>query len=281
MSTSEVDAPPGAGKGPATRRGMSKRRRAQLTRWAVYALTLVLLAVLAANVQWADLQDALFRPELIAEQFPEILTQAARNTLIFTFFGFSGGLLLGLLLALMRLSSSRPYRAFAVAYIEIFRGLPALLTLLLVGQALPIALGFRIPFTYGAGSFALAIVSAAYIAETVRSGIEAVPKGQMEAARSLGMTKTRAMATIVIPQGFRVIIPVLTNELVLLLKDTSLISVLGVTAATKELTRFGRDGVVSTANATPLIVAGMVYLALTIPLTRLAALLERRTGAGR
>jgi polar amino acid transport system permease protein len=281
VSASDLDTRQPAGPPSGGPRRMSRRRRAQLARWGVYAVTVAVLVALATAIRWGDLQDALFRPGLITEQFPEILTQAARNTLIFTLFGFSGGLALGLLVALMRLSSIRPYRAAAVAYIEIFRGLPALLTLILVGQALPIALGVRIPGTYGAGSFALAIVSAAYIAETVRSGIEAVPKGQMEAARSLGMTKTRAMATIVIPQGFRIIIPVLTNELVLLLKDTSLISVLGVTAATKELTRFGRDGVISNANATPLIVAGMVYLALTIPLTRLAGLLERRTGAGR
>jgi polar amino acid transport system permease protein len=271
----------GSAPPPTGRRRLSRRQRSRLVRYGVYALTAAVLAFLAVTVQWGEVQDALLRPELIRDQFPEILTQAARNTLIFTFFGFSGGMALGLLLALMRLSSIRAYRGVAIGYIEVFRGLPALLTLILVGQGLPIALGIRIPFTYGAGSVALAVVAAAYIAETLRAGIEAVPRGQMEAARSLGMSHSRAMGTIVIPQAFRVIIPPLTNELVLLLKDTSLISVLGVTAATKELTRFGRDGVITTANATPLIVAGLVYLALTIPLTRLARVLERRGGAGR
>jgi polar amino acid transport system permease protein len=101
----------------------------------------------------------------------------------------------------------------------------------------------------------------------------------MEAARSLGMSYSRAMITIIIPQALRIIVPPLTNEFVLLIKDTSLISVLGVTAGTRDLARFGRDGVNSTANATPLIVAGLVYLAMTVPLTQLVAWMERREKA--
>ena len=85
--------------------------------------------------------------------------------------------------------------------------------------------------------------------------------------------------TIIIPQALRIIVPPLTNEFVLLIKDTSLISVLGVTAGTRDLARFGRDGVNSTANATPLIVAGLVYLAMTVPLTQLVAWMERREKA--
>ncbi len=260
---------------------MTRRRRAQLTRWTIYAASIALLVGVAFVVDWARLQDKMFRPDLVWDQFPEIVLQAARNTLIFTFFGFSGGLVLGLGLALMRISPIGPYRWFAAIYIDVIRGLPALLVLIFIAFGLPIALGVRIPFTYGRGSLALAIVASAYIAETIRAGIEAVPKGQMEAARSLGMSYSRAMATIVIPQAFRIIIPPMTNELVLLLKDTALISVIGVTAATKELTRFGREGVVSNANATPLIVAGIMYLVLTIPMTRLAGRLEKRAREAR
>ncbi|PKN81467.1 MAG: ABC transporter permease [Chloroflexi bacterium HGW-Chloroflexi-9] len=252
-----------------------------LGQWALYGGTLAVVMFLAVAVDWARLQDKMFRTDLVLDQFPRIVTQAAKNTLIFTAFGFAGGLALGVVLALMRLSTFRPYRWFAAVYIDVIRGLPALLVLIFIAFGLPIALDIRIPGTYGRGSVALAIVSSAYIAEVVRAGIEAVPKGQTEAARSLGMSHGQAMRRIVIPQAFRIIIPPMTNELVLLLKDTALISVIGVTEATKELTRFGRDGVNANANATPLVVAGLVYLALTLPMTRLAGYLERRARASR
>jgi polar amino acid transport system permease protein len=252
-----------------------------LIRWAIYGGSLAFVVAVAFLVDWARLQDKMFRPDLVADQFPEIVTQAAKNTLIFTAFGFTGGMVLGLLVALMRLSSVGPYRWAAAVYVDVLRGLPALLVLIFIAFGLPIALGLRIPGTYGRGSVALAIVSSAYIAEVIRAGIEAVPKGQLEGARSLGMSYSQGMRRIVLPQAFRLIIPPMTNELVLLLKDTALISVIGVTDATKELTRFGRDGVNSNANATPLVVAGLVYLALTIPMTRLAGYLERRAKESR
>jgi len=270
---------------PAQEPPPSRRRllvsRATLGQWALYGGTLAVILFLAVAVDWARLQDKMFRTDLVLDQFPRIVTQAAKNTLIFTAFGFAGGLALGVVLALMRLSTFRPYRWFAAVYIDVIRGLPALLVLIFIAFGLPIALDIRIPGTYGRGSVALAIVSSAYIAEVVRAGIEAVPKGQTEAARSLGMSHGQAMRRIVIPQAFRIIIPPMTNELVLLLKDTALISVIGVTEATKELTRFGRDGVNENANATPLVVAGLVYLALTLPMTRLAGYLERRARASR
>jgi len=270
---------------PAQEPPPSRRRllvsRATLGQWALYGGTLAVILFLAVAVDWARLQDKMFRTDLVVDQFPRIVTQAAKNTLIFTAFGFAGGLALGVVLALMRLSTFRPYRWFAAVYIDVIRGLPALLVLIFIAFGLPIALDIRIPGTYGRGSVALAIVSSAYIAEVVRAGIEAVPKGQTEAARSLGMSHGQALRRIVIPQAFRIIIPPMTNELVLLLKDTALISVIGVTEATKELTRFGRDGVNENANATPLVVAGLVYLALTLPMTRLAGYLERRARASR
>ncbi len=262
------------------------RRRSRLVSartisWATYAVTVVVVLVVVFGVDWARLQDKMFRPDLVAAQFPRIVTQAAKNTLIFTAFGFSGGLALGLLIALMRLSPSRPYRWFAAVYTDVLRGLPALLVLIFIAFGLPIALDLRIPGTYGRGSLALAIVSSAYIAEVIRAGIEAVPKGQMEAARSLGMSYPEAMRRIILPQAFRIVIPPMTNELVMLLKDTALISVIGVTDATKELTRFGRDGVNANANATSLVVAGLLYLVLTIPMTRFAGWLEHRAKRSR
>jgi len=261
---------------------LNKRQRNNLVRWSVYLLSLAVVGVVVAIVDWGQVGHALFQVELIPQLFPKILTQAARNTLIFTSLGFLLGLVLGLVLALMRVSRVGPYRWFASTFIEVFRGLPALLTIFLIGFALPLGIpGFRIPGTYGPGVTAVGIVASAYMAETIRAGIQAVPRGQMEAARSLGMSYTRAMVSIVIPQAFRIIIPPMTNEFILLLKDTSLISVLGVTDATRELTRFGRDAVLDNANATPLVVVGLVYLAMTIPLTRLVAQMEKRAARAR
>lgn len=258
---------------------LSKRKKARILRFCVYGLSVAVLVAVALAVDWAKLRGAMFRWDIVTDQFPGILTKAARNTVIFTILGFAGGLTFGLLFALMRLSTVKAYRWFAATYIEVFRGIPLLVTLLILGFGIPIATGWRWPNPYLQGAVPLSLVASAYMAETIRAGIEAVPKGQMEAARSLGMSYPRAMATIIIPQAMRVIVPPLTNEFVLLIKDTSLISVLGVTDATKDLARFGRDGVNSSANATPLIVAGLVYLVMTLPLTQLVAWMERRSKA--
>lgn len=258
---------------------LTRRQRTRALRYGVYAVSVLALVAVALFVDWGKLGGAMFQWKLVKQQFPGILSTAAKNTVIFTVCGFSGGLVLGLVMALMRLSSVKPYRWFAATYIEVFRGIPLVVTLLILGFGLPIAFQWRWPNPYLQGAVPLALVSAAYMAETIRAGIEAVPRGQMEASRSLGMGYARAMATIIIPQAIRVIIPPLTNELVLLIKDTSLVSVLGVTDRTIDLARFGREGVNSTANATPLIVAGLVYLAMTLPLTQLVAWMERRTKA--
>jgi len=260
---------------------MTRSQKIRARRYTIYGATLAFLALVVVKGNWSKLAQSFFDPEIFAEQFWDIITIAAKNTLIFTFFGYTLGLALGLVLALMRLSTLKPYRWFAATYIEIMRGIPLLITLFIIGFGLPVALGVSVPFTYGPGSVALGLVSAAYIAETLRAGIEAVPKGQLEAARSLGMSYPQAMMTIVIPQAFRIVIPSLTNELVLLIKDTSLIAVLGTTAATEELTKFGRSNAASSFNSTPLIAAAVVYLCLTIPLTQLSGFLERRAKKGR
>jgi polar amino acid transport system permease protein len=112
------------------------------------------------------------------------------------------------------------------------------------------------------------------MAETIRAGIQAVPKGQMEAARSLGMSSGRAMVSIVIPQALRIVLPPLTNELILLTKDSSLVYVLGLSGATLELTAFGREGLNQYVNLTPLFAAALAYLLITIPLSIVVRRLE-------
>jgi polar amino acid transport system permease protein len=261
---------------------MKKSTKAKVRRGILYGTLILVFAIVVIAADWATIQKAFFNPEIAAEMFPEVITVAAKNTIIYTALAFTFGLILALILALMKRSDIKPYKWIATTYIELFRGLPALVTIILVGFGLPIAMGVRIPGgTLGKGTVGLGIVVAAYMAETIRAGIEAVPRGQMEAARSLGMSKGAATRSIVLPQAFRIIIPPLTNELVILIKDTSLLFVLGTTIATKELTKFGRDFMNDTFNGTPLIVIALMYLIITLPMTRFVAQLEKRAARAR
>lgn len=265
---------------------MTRARRATLIQWGVFVAGLALVAaLLVPTVSWGELRDSFFDWKIFADQFPDIVTEGIRNTLIYTAIAFSGGLVFGLVAALMRQSSVTPARWMATTYIEFFRSIPALLTILLIGFGIPIAfLDYNLPgffrSTYGKGGLALALVAGAYMAETIRAGIEAVPRGQTEAARSLGMTGTQTMRSIVLPQAFRVVIPPLTNELVLLLKDTSLLAVLGVAIGERELTTFGKLASNRVANSTPLTAAAICYVAITLPLTFLVRRIEKRSKAG-
>ncbi len=248
----------------------------------MYAISIVAVVAFAFVADWDKIRFSFFQADVLKEMLPQVLTLAARNTLVYTAGAFGFGLALALILALMKLSTIKPYRWFATGYIELFRGLPALITIILFGYGLPLAFQFHLPGgTLVTGSVALGVVAAAYMAETIRAGILAVPKGQDEAARSLGMSPARAMGSIVLPQAFRIIIPPLTNEFVLLIKDTSLLFVLGTTPVTKELTKFARDFMSTTQNATPLTVVAIVYLIITLPLTYLVRRLEKRTAKAR
>lgn len=221
--------------------------------------------------------DEFLNPDILRDVFPGILTEGAKNTLVFTAFSFAGGMAIGLVVALMRTSRTRALRWPAAVYTDVLRGLPALLTIVFIGFGIPIATGWQFPFPkYFPGCLALSLVAGAYIAETIRAGIEGVPRGQMEAARSLGMTYPLAMRLVVLPQAFRLVIPSLTNELVLLFKDTSLLAVLGTLAGGKEILKFARDMANASSNSTPLVAAGLVYLIITLPMIQVVAVLERR-----
>ncbi len=261
---------------------MKRTARQRLVRTILYLVFVAVVVVIAVSTDWQRVGQQFFNIEVAKTQWPQIVTIALRNTILFTLVSFVGGLLLGTLMALMKLSSATPYRMFAIGFIELFRGLPALLTIFAMAYMLPIALDVQVPGgAVGAGLLGLILVAAAYMAEIIRSGIQAVPKGQSEAARSLGMSPSRTMFSIILPQAFRIVIPPVTNEFVLLLKDTSLLFIAGSTLQTKELTTFARDGLTTNANATPLIMAAMLYLIVTIPLTSLVARLEKKMAKAR
>ena len=191
-------------------------------------------------------------------------------------------LVVALIVGLGRLSPRRPVRWLSSIYIEFFRGLPAIVVLMAFGL-LPLAFpGMQIPFgIYGTVWTALGVVAAAYMAETIRAGIQAVPKGQVEAARSLGMPAGAATRKIVLPQAFRIVTPPLTNELILVVKDSSLAYIIGLSATSFDLTKYGRDLANTNANLTPLVIAGLCYLIITLPLTFTVRRMEAKSARAR
>jgi His/Glu/Gln/Arg/opine family amino acid ABC transporter permease subunit len=198
--------------------------------------------------------------------WPETVTVAA-GALIFA-------LIFGLLVALMRISRWRALRYPAIAYMEIFRGTPALVQLFVIYFGLP-DIGFE-PSPFQAAIVGLGLNGAAYLSEVYRAGIESIHRGQMEAALSLGMTPARALQYIVLPQAIRTMLPPITNFAIVLLKDTALVFAVGVV----EIMALARNLVTETLqSAAVYLIAGGIYLCVTIPMARLAAILERQRQA--
>ena len=257
---------------------MTPRQRARVSRGVQYTVLVGLVALAAGFADWGLIEEQFFQVDIIRGMLPDVVTTALRNTVVYTACGFSFGLALGLLLALMRLSSVGPYRWLATGFIELFRGLPALVVFLALSVGVPIAFpGREVPGdVLGIATLALGLVGGAYMAETIRAGIQAVPKGQMEAARSLGMPYSSAMRSIVVPQAFRIVLPPLTNELILLTKDSSLVYLLGYTLSSVELAAYGRETLNQENNFTPLIVISLSYLVITVPLAVVVRRMEAR-----
>ena len=262
---------------------MSPRKRARISRGVQYVVLVALALAFVLSADWKLLASSFLDPDVLATMWPEIFTVALKNTLIYTICAFTFGLVLGLLLALMRLSPVGPYRWIATAVIEFFRGVPALVVFIAFVFGIPLAFpGRELPGgVIGTVTVALGLVGAAYMAETIRAGIQAVPKGQLEAARSLGMSHGRAMISIVIPQAFRIVLPPLTNELILLTKDSSLVYILGLSLDEYELTKFGRDVLNQEKNMTPLVAIAACYLLITVPLSIVVRRMEARAGRAR
>jgi polar amino acid transport system permease protein len=200
-------------------------------------------------------------------------------------------LIWGLVLSVMRQLPGRPLapvRALTIGYIDTFRGIPMLLVLLLLSGSLaafasegvipdfiglPTLLGEPTWFWYGVMS--LTITYGAYMAEVYRAGIEAVPRGQMEAARSLGMSHGQSMRFVIVPQAVRKVVPPLLNDFIALMKDTSLIVVIGGF----EVVQAGRDVQSTYFNGSGLVVAAILFLLVTIPLARIVDRLIAREQA--
>lgn len=208
---------------------------------------------------------------VIINNFP-LLLQGALVTVEITAMSVGCGFLIGLLVALASLSRFTIIRLLAKCYVDIIRGTPLLVQIFLIYFALPMLTGQRIdPFI--AAVTACSINSGAYVSEIFRAGIQSIDKGQMEAGRSLGLSYAQTMRYIIMPQAFRAIIPPLGNEFIAMLKDSSLVSVIGF----EELTRRGQLIIAKTYASFEIWGAvALIYLVMTVTISQLVGYLERK-----
>ncbi len=212
-------------------------------------------------------------------EFWERFLRGALNTLILAVAGEGIGIAIGLLVSVFALSTRAIVRAPARVYINFFRGTPLLWQLSFFSFG--IALGLRLNLgPYEIAILVLGLNAGAYSAEIFRAGIQSIERGQFEAARSLGMSYFKALRLVILPQAIRRVIPPLTNEFVILIKDTSLVSVLGLTFSQQELMATGRDIFSQTFNATAFVASAAGYLVVTLPMIRAVTALERRLRSG-
>ncbi|CAN5273362.1 ABC transporter substrate-binding protein/permease [soil metagenome] len=229
----------------------------------------------------SQLGDAFFSWDLYRQAIPDLFKTGLPNTLILTVSASIIGLLLGLALAVAGISRSKFLRWPARVYTDVFRGLPEVVIILIIGLGFgPIVGGLTGNNPYPLGIAALGLMAAAYIGEILRSGIQSVEAGQLEASRALGFSYGSSMQLVVIPQGIRRVLPALVNQFISLLKASSLVYFLGLIASQRELFQVGRDLNAQTGNLSPLVAAGLFYLALTIPLTHLVNYIDARLRRG-
>jgi polar amino acid transport system permease protein len=218
-----------------------------------------------------------FDLSLMGEHFGEVL-DGFWLTILLSLVGGALALTWGLVLALLRQLPGKgflPIRIVTISYIDVFRGIPMLLIILLISGSLPFLTflpeSIRIPQWFGEpdpfwyGVMAITITYGAYMAEVYRAGIEAVPQGQMEAARSLGMNHRQAMRSVIVPQAIRKVFAPLLNDFIALMKDTTLVSVIGL----NEAALVGRDIQSHAFNSSALTLGAIMFLVVTLPLARL------------
>lgn len=212
-----------------------------------------------------------FNFDLIVNSFPLLLLGAVITVKI-TAMSVALGIVIGLFAGIARICRVKPLRWISAVYVDFFRGTPLLVQIFLFYFAVPVITGQRIdPYVAAVGS--CGINSGAYIAEIVRAGIQSIDEGQMEAGRSLGMTWTQTMRYVIVPQAMKRVIPPLGNEFIALLKDSSLVSVIGF----EELTRRGQLIIAKTyASLEIWFSVAIIYLVMTLTISRFVSFLEKR-----
>ena len=214
-----------------------------------------------------DLIRTFFNFQILREALPSLL-QGLLLTISLGVVSAVAGTLLGIVVALLGLYSPRAVRALVRVYIDVLRSMPLLVFMVLIYYALPFVKILLPAFT--SAVLAIALIASAYAAEIVRSGIEAVPRGQFEAARSLGLSQAQTMTEVVMPQALRIVIPPLTGNAVSIMKDTAIASVV----ALPELLQQATSRQALAANPTPLVGAALIYVLMLFPLVRLVSRFE-------
>lgn len=226
------------------------------------------------------IQQTFFDPEILWQALQTLVVVGLPNTILLSVLASLIGMVVGLFVATGLMASRRVVRFPSRIYVDVLRGLPHVLTIYLIGQGLPLA-GLSIfgRDTYAYAALAIGLIEGAYMAEIFRAGLQSVERGQIEAARTLGMSALQAFVYVRLPQGVRRVLPPLTGQFILVIKGTSLVFLLGLTTNQRELFSIAQDAAINSANLSPLTAAGLVYLALTVPLTYAVNAWDRRTRA--
>ncbi|UQZ37122.1 arginine ABC transporter permease [Paenibacillus sp. PK3_47] len=207
----------------------------------------------------------------MAYEYRSFFLSGLRYTLLLAVMGVFFGFVLGIIVSLLRMSKWRVLRFIATAWVEFLRGTPMLVQLFLIHYGLP---EFGMEFTpIQSGAITLTINSSAYLAEIFRAGIQGVDRGQVEAARSLGMRQGMTMRYIVLPQALKNVLPAIGNEFITIIKESSIVSMIGVADLlfqARTITTITYEGL------NPLIVIAVMYFVLTFTLSKLLGILERR-----
>jgi polar amino acid transport system permease protein len=270
--------------------GFSRYRRMDTRRRRTEALTGAILGVqgiaLAGFALWFRTGSGMFsfvrnflNFDLINGFWLTAFLNGAKNTIFLAVGGELGGIAIGLLLAMLVLSDYQAVRAPARVYINFFRGTPLIWQLSFVYFAITLGLGVKFS-AYSAALIVFSLNTGAYAAEVFRAGIQSIERGQLEASRGLGMSYLQSMRYVIVPQAIRRVIPPLLNEFVILIKDTALITVLGVFQSQRELFVTSQDGYATFSNATFFVASAIGYLAITLPLIRAVNAVERRLRSG-
>lgn len=230
-----------------------------------------------------QLAETFLNWKVIGEVLPSMFAVGLPNTLVLAAVSGIIGILLGMVLALMGISRNPVARWAARVYTDVFRGLPAVLTILVIGLGFgPIVRELTgVASPYPMGIAALSLMSAAYIGEIFRSGIQSVDRGQLEASRALGFGYGASMRLVVVPQGIRRVLPALVNQFIALIKESSLVFTLGIMTSERELFQIGQDAAARSGNLSGYVAAAFFYLAMTIPLTHFVNWVDARLRSGR